>query len=29
VKPEEIATKLGISRASVLRVLKDQRTRVG
>jgi DNA invertase Pin-like site-specific DNA recombinase len=23
VKPEEIATKLGISRASVLRVLKD------
>ncbi len=26
VKPEEIAAKLGISRASVFRVLKDQRT---
>jgi DNA invertase Pin-like site-specific DNA recombinase len=25
VKPEEIAVKLGISRASVFRVLKDQR----
>src|SRR5262245_48257350 len=29
VKPEAIAEKLGISRASVFRVLKDQRTRVG
>ena len=29
VKPEAIAAKLGISRASVFRVLKDQRTRVG
>lgn len=29
VKPEEIAAKLGISRASVFRVLKGQRTRVG
>ena len=29
VRPEEIAAKLGISRASVFRVLKDQRTRVG
>jgi DNA-binding transcriptional regulator LsrR (DeoR family) len=25
VKPEEIAAKLGISRASVFRVLKDRR----
>jgi DNA invertase Pin-like site-specific DNA recombinase len=29
VKPAEIAQKLGISRASVFRVLKDQRTGVG
>jgi DNA invertase Pin-like site-specific DNA recombinase len=29
VRPEEIAKKLGISRASVFRLLKDQRTRVG
>jgi len=29
VKPEAIAEKLGISRASVFRVLKNQRTRVG
>lgn len=29
VKPEEIAVQLGISRASVFRVLKDQRTRAG
>jgi DNA invertase Pin-like site-specific DNA recombinase len=29
VKPEAIAEKLGISRASVFRVLKDQRTRAG
>jgi DNA invertase Pin-like site-specific DNA recombinase len=29
VRPEEIAAKLGISRASVFRVLKDRRTRAG
>jgi DNA invertase Pin-like site-specific DNA recombinase len=29
VKPEAIAEKLGISRVSVFRVLRDQRTRVG
>ena len=29
MKPEEIAVQLGISRASVFRVLKDQRRRAG
>jgi DNA invertase Pin-like site-specific DNA recombinase len=29
IRPEEIAAKLGISRASVFRVLKDNRTRAG